>query len=99
MLADLNGLRDQFPEESRPATKDLSTIGHYYHTWRLQLNVAKTAVGSFHFNNQIEKRELQVAKYLGVTLYRTLSYKEQLKEPAAKLRTRNNVTKRLCSTT
>lgn len=92
-------------------TRDLSTMGKYFRNWRLQPSAAKTEVSSFHLNNRLANKELHVhfenrllshnkyPKYLGITLDRTLSFKEHLTRTAAKLRSRNNILQKLCGTT
>ncbi|XP_060518350.1 uncharacterized protein LOC132697064 [Cylas formicarius] len=87
------------------ATRDKSM------SWRLKPNPNKTEVCCFHLNTKMAHRQLQVyadnhllthnttPKYLGVTLDRTLSFKQHLQNTAAKLRTRNNIIHKLCGTT
>lgn len=92
-------------------TKDLATLGSYFRYWRLQPNAVKTEVSCFHLNNKLANHQLKIhfegrvlchnrfPKYLGVTLDRTLSFKEHLTKTTAKLRTRNNILQKLCGTT
>lgn len=92
-------------------SEDLARIISYFKQWRLKPNPNKTEVACFHLNNKMANRQLRVfadnqqlkhnknPKYLGVTLDRTLSFKEHLQNTAAKLRTRNNIIHKLCGTT
>lgn len=92
-------------------TRDLSLIGTYFRKWKLQPNAAKTEVTTFHLNNRLANKELQIQfegrmlqhnrnpKFLGVILDRTLSFKHHLSGTAAKINTRNNILQKLCGTT
>lgn len=92
-------------------TADLERLGDYFRRWRLRPNATKTEVTCFHLDNAQAKRKLNVhfenrtlnhnshPKYLGVTLDRTLTFKEHLRNTAAKLKTRNNIIQKLCGTT
>lgn len=98
-------------ETEKTLTDDLNILKDYFRKWRLQPNANKTEVTCFHLNNRLARRELNVRfgngllrhnrypKYLGVTLDRTLSFKEHLAKTAAKLKTRNNILQKLCGTT
>lgn len=78
-------------------------MARYFRKWRLQPSVAKTEVSSFHLNNRMVAKNLNVylegrqlphnkyLKYLEVTLDRTLLFKEHLLKPAAKLKTKINI--------
>ena len=60
-------------------SKDMTTVGEYLQTWKLNLRATKTVSAAFHLNNKEAKRELKVnfnnetlpfcsePKYLGVT--------------------------------
>lgn len=92
-------------------TTDLEVVGKYFRKWRLQPNATKTEVTCFHLNNKLARRELNIQfentllthnktpKYLGITLDRTLSFREHLSRTAEKLKTRNNIIQKLCGTT
>lgn len=92
-------------------TSDLQILGHYYQTWRLCPNPSKTEVCAFHLNNRQANRQLNVTfcgkrikhnfypKYLGVTLDRSLTYRAHLERTAQKIKTRNNVVRKLAGTT
>ena len=89
---------------------DLKTINDYYISWRLKLNLNKTEVSAFHLNNTLANRRPEIhlngillnynphPKYLGVTMDRSLSYKEHLKRLALKIRSRNNLVQKLVGT-
>ncbi|XP_049799091.1 uncharacterized protein LOC126234439 [Schistocerca nitens] len=85
-------------------TSDLSLLGTYFREWRLQPSPTKTEAMCFHLNNKLANRRLKIyfdnniQKYLGVTLDRTLSYKQHLINTAAKICTRNNIIQKLCGT-
>jgi hypothetical protein len=91
-------------------SNDLSILGDYFKRWRPRPNVRKTEVTAFHSNNKLANRELRIemngsllrnnifSKYLGVTLDRTLAFRQHLKNVAAKLKTRYNVIQKLCGT-
>jgi hypothetical protein len=97
-------------EMEETLTDDLNILGKYFHNWRLQPSLSKTEVACFHLNNRMANRELNVnfgnkllhhnryPKYLGVTLDRTLSFKQHLTKTASKLKTRNNIIQKLCGT-
>jgi len=71
-------------------SKDMATIGKYLQTWKLKLSTTKTVYVVFHLNNKETKCELKVnfnnetlpfcsePKYLGVTLDRSLTYRQHL---------------------
>jgi len=79
---------------------DMATVGEYLPTWKLKLCTTKTVSAVFHLNNKEAKRELKVnfnnetlpfcseAKYLGVTLGRSLTYRRHLASLHKKLTSR-----------
>jgi len=79
--------------------------------WRLKPSASKTISTVFHVHNTSATRELSVyldgqrlrhechPTYLGVTLDRTLSYKEHLIKTAGKLKNRNNLLMKLAGST
>ena len=68
-------------------TQDMSILSSWLKQWRLKLSEAKTVSSTFHLNNREANRELNVnisgrrltclrtPTYLGVKLYRTLTYR------------------------
>jgi hypothetical protein len=91
-------------------SSDLDKLGQYFRNWRLQPNASKTEVTCFHLNNRDANKSLNVTfegellnhnvnpKYLGVTLDRTLSFREHLGKLSAKIKTRNNIIHKLAGT-
>jgi len=77
----------------------------------LKLNPTKTQVSAFHHNNKQAKKELkiqwwgiylehtQTPKYLGVLLDKTLTFKSNCEKIKMKVATRNNLIRKLTSTT
>ena len=92
-------------------TADMARMAQYCQRWRLKPSVTKTVSSVFHLHNASASRELTVILngarlkhdpqpvYLGVTLDRTLSYREHLQKTANKLKTRNNLLMKLVGTT
>jgi len=80
-------------------SKDMATLGEYLQTWKLKLSTTKTVSAAFHLNKEAE-RELKVnfnnetlpccsePKYLGVTLDRSLTYRQHLESLRKKLTSR-----------
>jgi len=91
-----------FEEAQQILAQDLKIVDDYFKSCRLTLNASKTEVCAFHLNNKEANRKLEVIfkgeilkhnfhpKYLGVTLDRSLTYKENLTKLSLKLRTRLN---------
>ena len=89
----------------------MARMSQYCHRWRLKPSATKTVSSLFHLHNASAGRELKVMLngqhlkhdpkpvYLGVTLDRTLSYKDHLQKTAGKLKTRNNLLSKLVGTT
>ncbi|KAJ3582540.1 hypothetical protein NHX12_000504 [Muraenolepis orangiensis] len=79
--------------------EDMGTLVAYLRRWRLQLSVGKSVAAAYHPSTREARRELEVRvdnkclevqqapKYLGVRLYRTLSFKQHLEEVKAKRNT------------
>jgi hypothetical protein len=101
---------DTFVELECSLTADMARMAEYCHRWRLKPSVTKTVSSVFHLHNASASREISVMLngarlkhdsnpvYLGVTLDRTLSYKEHLHKTANKLKTRNNLLTKLVGT-
>ena len=85
----------------------LEELTDYYRSNSLRANPDKTQVTAFHLRNKEANRSLKVEwnrtklentphpKYLGVTLDRTLSYKEHMHNTKMKVATRNNLLRKL----
>jgi hypothetical protein len=89
---------------------DIYCLTDYFKKRRLKLNLSKTEVTAFHLSNRLADHKLNVSldgqtlahnfhpKYLGVTLDRSLTYKNHLAGVAAKVRSRNNIIQKLTGT-
>ncbi|KAJ3582539.1 hypothetical protein NHX12_000503, partial [Muraenolepis orangiensis] len=78
--------------------EDMGTLVAYLRRWRLQLSVGISVAAAYNLSTREARRELEVRvdnkclevqqapKYLGVRLYRTLSFKQHLEEVKAKQR-------------
>ena len=85
----------------------LDELTQYYRSNSMRANHDKTQVTAFHLRNKEANRSLKVEcnraelenttnpKYLGVTLDRTLSYKEHIHNTKMKVATRNNLIRKL----
>lgn len=99
-----------FEEGEAALTTDLKSIGDYYSKWRLCPNPSKTEVAAFHLTNCLADQKLQVSfcgqtveqkkspKYLGVTLDRSLTFRQHLENVAQKIKSRLNILKSLAGT-
>ena len=88
-------------------SQDMDTLSAYLQFWRLKLSEAKTVAAAFHLHNREARRELCVKtngkplsfcpepKYLGVTLDRSLTYRQHLVTLRKKLTSRAALLKRL----
>ena len=88
-------------------TSALDELLLYYERNHLHANPAKTQVCSFHLRNRETNRHLNIKwpgttlehcthpVYLGVTLDRTLSFKEPIKNTKSKVGSRNNILRKL----
>ena len=89
----------------------LEGLTDYYAKNSLNANPAKTQVCSFHLNNHIADKKLNITwngqvlendrhpKYLGVTLDRTLSFAKHAQNVKAKVASRNNLLGKLANST
>ena len=91
----------------RTLSEDMTTLSAYLQTWRLKLSHAKTVTAAFHLHNREAKRKLKfennckilpfcpVPTYLGVKLYRALTYRHHLEALRKKLFSRHSLLRRL----
>ena len=96
-----------FTEVEHTIEEALDELTIYYRSNSLRANPDKTQVMSFHLKNREAKRTLEVKwnntdlentphlKYLGVTLDRTLSYKQHIHNTKKKVAAQNNLMKKL----
>jgi len=87
----------------------LNVLSEYYRQNSLNANPGKTQVCAFHLNNHDANRKLKITwngnllendsfpVYLGVTLDRTLSFKEHCKKVKGKVATRNSLLTKLAN--
>ena len=98
-------------EVERKLNECLQQLSDYYRNNRLKANPSKTVSCMFHLNNRqagqslnlkwngVEIEHDSVPKYLGVTLDRTLSFKQHCSNIAAKVQARNNLLSKLGNST
>ena len=91
----------------RTLSQDMSTLSAYLQTWRLKLSYTKMVTAAFHSNNREAKRELKVYNngrllpfcptptYLGLKLYRSLTFRHHLVALHKKLFSRVTLLRRL----
>jgi len=106
IYADDLGLTTQhksFEVIERRLTAALNSLSVYYKNNFLNANPSKTQVCAFHLNNHQAKRQLNIVwngkklanekfpVYLGVTMDRTLSYREHVRKLKEKVASRNNL--------
>lgn len=89
---------------------DMASLMKYCQNWRLNPSVTKTETSLFHLDNRLAKTELKVTmgdrilnhnptpKYLGVTLDRSLTFKQHITKLRGKINSRNNIICKLAST-
>ena len=82
-------------------------MSSYFDNWRLKLNLGKTVCSSFHLAHRLADCQLKVRcnvnivrceshpQYMGITLDRTLTYKNHLDQLSQKVSARNNLLRRL----
>ena len=90
-------------------TSALDNLTSYYSNNQLKANPAKTLVTLFHLSNREAGRQLSLTwngtsldhcqhpVYLGDTLDRTLSFKQHIEKVKGKVRTRNNLLRKLAN--
>lgn len=103
----LGAQAETFAELECTLSSDMGRMAEFCRHWRLKPSASKTVSSVFHLHNARATRELDVRLngqrlkhdphpvYLGVTLDRTLTYKEHLIKTAGKLRGRNNLLMKL----
>ncbi|KAF0755627.1 Uncharacterized protein FWK35_00017571, partial [Aphis craccivora] len=81
-----------------------------FHKWRLKPNPTKTEICAFHLNNKQAYEELEVVfngvqaqhsfkpKYLGITLDRSLTFKDHIEKTMKKLHSSINIIQKLDGT-
>lgn len=84
-------------------SRDLERMDEFFTIWRLRPNIRKTEAACFHLCNRQAQYAPRVMfrgqflpgnptpKYLGVTIDRSLTFREHLHKTAGKLKTRNNI--------
>ena len=87
----------------------LEDLAKYYEKWFLNANPQKTQVCAFHLNNRLANKTLNIKwrdrnlesvkfpVYLGVTLDRTLSFKQHVEQLKKKLSSRNTLLGKLAN--
>ena len=92
-------------------TSDMAIVRDYYHKWHLKLSPNKTVSSCFHLRNRLSGYKLKVTlsgnqlpfdpspKYLGITLDRSLTYRDHLQKLASKMSSRVALVKRMAGTT
>jgi len=100
-----------FRELECSLSSDVAQMSHFCRQWRLKPSASKTISSVFHLHNTSTIRKLSVylegqrlrhechPTYLGVTLDRTLSYREHLTKTAGKLKNRNHLMMKLAGST
>jgi len=100
-----------FSELECSLSSDMARMSHFCRQWRLKPSASKTICSVFHLHNTSTNRKLSVyldgqrlrnechPTYLGVTLDRTLSYREHLTKTAGKLKNQNNLLMKLAGST
>ena len=95
--------RSIFEQTETILTEALQNLGEYYERNNLRANHDKTQTCAFHLKNREASRKLNITwynkhlehipnpVYMGVTLVRTLSYKEHIHKLKCKTSARNNI--------
>ena len=102
--------RSAFEQTETLFTEALQNLGEYYERNHWRANPDKTQACAFHLKNREPSRKLNITwynkhlehipnpVYLGVTLDRTLSYKEHIHKLKYKTSTQNNILRKLSNT-
>ena len=100
-----------FREVEEKLTNALEEVSQYYDSNHLKPNPGKTQVSAFHLKNREARRELDVTwrgsklqhcrtpRYLGVTLDRTLTFKQHCLNTRSKVCARNSIVRKLTNKT
>ena len=90
---------------------DMTILSKYFDRWYLKMNIGKTVTTVFHLNNREANLKLRVTadgrplpneskpKYLGITLDRSLTFKDHLENSKQKLKKRTSIIRKLTGTT
>jgi hypothetical protein len=101
---------NSFAECETTLGADLDKLDEFFRKWRLQPNPSKTESCVFPLTTHEANRQLDVRftgteiqhvehpKYLGVTLYRSLTYNAHLTKTSKKVSARINIVRKLAST-
>ena len=88
-------------------SKDVDCVSKYYRKWHLKLSTTKSVCSIFHLKNHLAQYQLQVymsgnsipfvptPRYLGVTLNRSLTFRQQIEKLKNKMTSRVALVKRL----
>ena len=102
--------KQSFEEVEEPLSDALADLIPYYAANHLRANPDKTQISAFHLKNRDANRQLRIRwygkwlkythkpVYLGVTLDRSLTYKDHIVNTKVKVGARNNILKKLANT-
>ena len=102
--------KSSFEEVEKALSDALADLDPYYALNHLRANPEKTQISAFHLKNRETDRQLRIRwygkwlthshkpVYLGVTLDRTLTYKDHITNTKAKVSSRNSILKKLANT-
>ena len=93
--------------------QDISILHSFFERWYLKMNPTKTFSTAFHLNNRQANRTLNVhnstgnyilkkeplPKYLGITIDRSLTYRQHIENTGQKLKKRVSILRKLAGTT
>ena len=100
-----------FEQLNAVLNEDIQRMANYCKEWRLKPSVQKTVSSIFHLNNARAQTELNISLngarikhdknpvYLGMTLDRSLTYRNHLQKLSSKVRTRNNLLQMVAGST